>query len=412
MVGIKLTIAALAAFILVSIAEQPVSARPPRQQQQLSNIPPKLAPAPEQEPYGWWYSKTPDSFNRPNSLVRQAAARSMADAAASNVSKIEAQPPTTDGIESPEAASRGEALGSAAGPKPKGKGQSPAADDKEAAEKPAAETMANPPMAAMPASHSFARNRSPVQSLYLAVAGGAMPELPPEVYYRFTARTMERHGGVALGSSYHQAKVARDSETWRADLFGASFGTVEVYSRFKIGDSWVYSQHNYLHFLLKEDAEKLVMPARVELPSDWPQFVFPTSSYNDMPFRGAQTGEAVEFEVQTQTGKMPPVSGLVLEENFNEAVKIGYSALSKKFSYTPPEDKALLEAGGRSSKKALALIKLPGSKDILTFSFDVSLSRWSSRKLGWGLGALGAVAIISTAIVFSRRRRFKYNDRD
>ncbi|MDR1044108.1 MAG: hypothetical protein LBP33_03190 [Candidatus Adiutrix sp.] len=320
------------------------------------------ASASELGPYGWWYSKNPDPFSRP---------------------------PSTGGGRAPDGpaappADAGGADGQASSPRP----------------------------AAQPATHSFALNRSPVQSLYLAVKGAARPETAPEVYYRFTARTLERHGGVALGSSWHQAEVGLDGEAWRADLPGVSFGTVEVYSRFRLGERRVYSQHNYLHFLRSEDAEGLQMPARTELPGDWPQFVFPTSSYNDMPFRGARTGQDIEFEVRGPAGAALPTSGKVIEDNLAEAGDLVYSALAKKFSYQLREDELLAQAGRPGTKKALAVIALPDSGDLMTFSFNVSRSRWSTRKLGLGLGGMAAVGAISAAIVIRRRRRFKYNDRD
>ena len=380
---------------------------------------PLMAPAPQAEPYGWWYSKSADPFSRGSGASHAVTGGPVPAAAGQG-----AQPPAGHGGGAPPSVGHpGGARPPAAGhdamtTRPVGDGGSGSlpsnADDKPTTAQNKPPVMA--PAAALPGGHSFARNRSPIQSLYLAVAGAERPETAPEVYYRFTARTMERHGGVALGSSWHQATVVLDEDKWRADFIGSSFGTVEVYSRFKLGDRYVYSQHNYLHFIRSEDAEGVEMPERLEgPPADWPQFVFPVSSYNDMPFRSAQVGSTVDFQLRTSPGLAEPAAGFLLEENMPEAIELGYSAMSKKFSLTPREDSRLLESGGSyrgASKRALALIELPGSRDIMTFTMSVSRSRWSTRKLGFGLLGVAAVVGITAIIVVRRRRSFKYNDFD
>lgn len=432
---------------LALIFAQGLTAQPP-QALRAAAVVPSLAPAPGGEPYGWWYSKTPDPFSRRGGGASHALTGGPAPVAGSGQQTAQAdsgaqgrpageRPPRMDGKERPEGPppegrpaggrpSKADGQGHPQGPPPEGHptgGRPPKADGRDRPQGPPPTDGASQSdnkasdvkvmSAGMPVSHSFARNSNPIRSLYLAVAGAEMPATAPEVYYRFTARTMERHGGVALGSSFHQAKVEREGDSWRADIFGASFGTVEVFSRFKLGDRMVYSQHNYLHFVRAEDSKDLKMPERAELPADWPQLVFPTSSYNDMAFRGTQAGQTVEFEVLNHKGKAEVAKmAVVLEENMPEAVTVGFSPRSKKFSYTAQEDPSLLEAGARASKQALALIELPGSGEILTFSLSVSRSRWSTRKLGLGLGAAAAMAAVTAIIVVHRRRRFKYNDCD
>ena len=416
------------AALLVLAPAQAINAQPPRQMS-----PPALAAAPGNEPYGWWYSKTPDPFSRGGGAPARTAA--MVEGARQGAPESQS-PPHGAGAsaEAPKHPQRMEASADSQRP-PHGPQASAGSDQTPHGMKVSADSSGPPqgaghpagngegaeasqqktaaqPAGNMPMNHSFAMNRSPVQSLYLAVVGADVPETAPEVYYRFTARTLERHGGVALGSSWHQGKVVRDGETWRADLFGASFGTVEIYSRFRLGDRYVYSQHNYLHFIRAEDSEGLKMPERVDLPADWPQIVFPTSSYNDMPFRGIQAGQTVEFQLEPQPGQAQPASALVLAENTDSAVKLDYSSMSKKFSYTPEEDEQMAEAGARGSKKAVVMVGVPGSGDLITFSFNVNRSRWSTRKLGLGLGGMAAVGAVSATTVIRRRRRFKYNDRD
>ena|GEM_PF-2732605 len=404
MTSFKHAILALAVVLAIMLA-QTTEAQPPQARETAVSAP-SLAPAPNMEPYGWWYSKTLDSLGRGRSAT---------------VGRPLPAPASAKGSVVPDNTSTGPGgTANQSEKKTGGSGDGPGTTSQAASPKPKGETKtanaASPtimPMAGgMPSGHSFAQNRSPVQSLYLAVVGAEMPESAPEVYYRFTARTLERHGGVALGSSWHRATVVRDGEAWRADILGASFGTVELYSRFQIGDRRIYSQHNYLHFLRSEDSEGLEMPAQTELPADWPQFIFPTSSYNDMPFRGAQTGQSAEFEIMTPPGRDVATAGLLLEENMPDSVKLGYSPRSEKFSFTPREDETLIETGTRGSKRAVAVVELPGSGDLMTFSLQVNRSRWSTRKLGLGIGLIIGVAGIIAFIVVRNRGRFKYNDRD
>lgn len=391
------TCALLSLTLLLSAwSIQPLQAQPPQ-----DAAPRPLAQAPEVEAYGWWHSKNDSLIVRP---AMMGGARPTPTASQNPEQSREAG---RDQAVAAEASGHpGGPQAQAGHPGAQAPPQSPGAEAVQDGDK---NSQAAAPPANIPAGHSFARNRSPIQSLHLMVRGAEQPEKAPEVYYRFTSRTMERHGGVALGTSTHQAEVVWDEDSWRADIFGPSFGTVEVFSRFELAGRPVYSQYNYLHFLRQEDAEGLELPAKVEMPADWPQFVFPTSSYNDMPFRGVQTGQSVEFEIAAQSSA--PEKALVLEAGGEAPISLS-SSLARKFSFAPLEDTALAEAGSRGSKRAIVLATVPHSREVLTFGFSISRSRWSTRKLGYGLGALAGVALITSVIVIRRRRRFKYNDLD
>jgi hypothetical protein len=92
----------------------------------------------------------------------------------------------------------------------------------------------------------------------------------------------------SLASSYHQAEVTWDEGTGKEDLIGTTFGTLELFSRFKLEDTIVYSQYNVLLFLRHQDLEGISPVPMVQMPEDLPVFLFPPPRSNDMPFRGTQ----------------------------------------------------------------------------------------------------------------------------
>ena len=272
--------------------------------------------------------------------------------------------------------------------------------------------------------HAFMRNNSPGESLYLFVKGAGEPDEAPEVYYRFTARTLERHGGVPLGSSYYRADVEKDANgLWRADLVGKTFGTFEVYSRYKVRGKTFYSQFNTLHFVTEEikdapDAE------RVEgLPEGWPEYVFPSSRYNKMPFRGAEAETTVDFFVRSGGRPVTALSSYLLDAKSGPYMPVSMSLrdpASGGYSLSPPSDPSLNARGGRGPgpggmrpgvKNMVALMELPNG-ETMTFTLTVSRSRWTYRKVGLGL-VLVLIASVAIGLVTARRRRkFKYNELD
>jgi hypothetical protein len=288
--------------------------------------------------------------------------------------------------------------------------------DKDKAAMPPAKTPVPPAEAQAGGSHSFVMNRSPVHKIYLHVAGAPQPAEAPEVYYIFTARTLERHGGVPLGKTVHKAEVVMDKGVWRADIFNSTFGSAEVFSRFKLGDSTVFSQYNFLHFLTPEDAKGLEPPAEAVMPADWPAFSFPEGSYNGMPFRGLQTGRTTDFKVTNLPEGAQPVQAYLVDPRpqGTGTSAITHNPKNNSFTVEPPEDPTLVVVsspmGGSSrSKTAVAVVEIPSSKEVLTFSMSITLSRWSYRKLNYGLGLAAITGLGTTVAVRKRRKKFKFN---
>jgi hypothetical protein len=266
--------------------------------------------------------------------------------------------------------------------------------------------------------HSFTMNRSPIHKIYLSVQGAEQPTEAPEVYYLTTARTLARHGGVPLGKTTHKAEVVMDEKrgVWRADIVGNSFATVEVFSRFKLNGTTVYSQYNFLHFLTDEDAKDLPKVPETPLPVDWPKLVFPEGSYNGMPFRGLQTGNSVDFSVANVAKLDEPTGGILIDAKPNgvEPSPITFNPKKEKYSFSPNSDPNLVVVsgpmGGSSRNKvAVAVLPLKNSNEVMTFSLTVSLSRWSYRKIGWGLGLVAMTGLTTTVIVTKKRKKFKFN---
>jgi hypothetical protein len=273
---------------------------------------------------------------------------------------------------------------------------------------------------AMPMGHGFPTTRSPIESVYLLVRGGEEPVEAPEVYYKFTVRTLERHGGVPLASTYHKAKVVKDDNgLWRADLVGTRFGTIEVYSRYRVGDETVYSQYNFLHFIAEEEDKSVPVPETVPgLPEDWPVFEFPSSKYNEMPFRGTQTENEVDFALLRYGKNVSPRNTLLtdVEENHFPPQTIGFNDSSGKYTLSPADDPTLQISSGpmggmAGSKSMVAMVNLPGNESV-TFTLSVTRSKWSYRKLGLGLVFVLCTAIVVAIVTAERRRKFKYNESD
>jgi hypothetical protein len=265
--------------------------------------------------------------------------------------------------------------------------------------------------------HTFAMNRDPIHRLYLRVKGADQPTEAPEVYYRTTARTLARHGGVPLGVTEHRANVVLDNGVWRADIAGNTFATIEVFSRFKLGETVVYSQRNFLHFLMEEDAKGLGPIPQTPIPADWPKLVFPEGSYNGMPFRGLQTGQSVTFGVAGVAKNQEPTGGYLVDAKPTglEPSPIAFNPSKDKYSLSPATDPSLNVVasgpmgGSGKAKTSVAVLPLQNENEVLTFSLQVTLSRWSYRKLNFGLGLVAFAGIATTVIVNKKRKKFKFN---
>ena len=266
-------------------------------------------------------------------------------------------------------------------------------------------------------------DRRQVKNLYLGVSKGAeIPAEAPEVYYRFTTRTLERHGGVPVSSAIYKAKVEKDSKenTWRADIYSPDFGTAEVFSRFTLGETRVYSQYTFLHYVRterdKDEAEKQEtsppMPPAVDLPENWPQIIFPVSDYNDMPVRSLRIGEKTNFTVRSGTGRDEPVEALLFEKDNPTPLALPYDPKERTFSCTPLPDETLETAQRGATKNVVLQVAFPNSSDVATVGISVSKSRWSGLDLNSGLFLLFGSAGLTIGIVLHRRKRFKYYDRN
>jgi hypothetical protein len=273
---------------------------------------------------------------------------------------------------------------------------------------------------AMGHGHGFRAQSSPVESAYLVVKDGEQPAEAPEVYYRFTARTFERHGGVPLASTYHKAEVTKDENgLWRADLIGNKFGTMEIYSRYVLGGETVYSQFNFLHYANEEELSGAPDPEIVPgLPADWPVLEFPSSKYNEMPFRGTQTENQVDFALLRNGQKVSPEKSLLVETKKSPfpPETIGFDGSTLKYTLSPADDPRLAVTSGpmggmSGSKSMVALINLPNNEAV-TFTLNVTRSKWSYRKLGYGVLFALCVAAIAGIVTAERRRKFKYNESD
>ncbi|MDR1083543.1 MAG: hypothetical protein LBP22_01485 [Deltaproteobacteria bacterium] len=362
------------------------------------------------KPYGWWAPATAartgshgmaaeSAFPKPSEEAASANGRpghQGSAAAGHSVSDGRLSEGAQAGMTRPVSAPHGSAESAAASESKK--------DDK------------NPASAAVTVSHSRAMNRSPVHKIYLHVQGAAQPTEAPEVYYVVTARTLARHGGVPLGKTTHKAEVTMDKGVWRADIKATTFSTTEVFSRYSLDGTTVFSQYNFLHFLTDNDTKGLAPVPESPMPTDWPKLVFPEGSYNGMPFRGLQTGQTVDFSVANLGQQAAPAGGYLVDSKPGgiEPAPITFNPNNKKYTLSPVDDPSLVVVSGpmggsSAAKLSVAVLPVNGSNEVMTFSLNVSLSRWSYRKLPWGLGLVAVSGMTATVAVSKRRKKFKFN---
>lgn len=255
--------------------------------------------------------------------------------------------------------------------------------------------------------------RSPTKSFFLAMSPGvAVPDEAPEVYYRFHDRQFYRHGKITASRTY-KAEAFRDRNTWRVDISSLRFGLVEIFSRFKVDGRWVYSQHNYMHFILPEDAKywegRLPQPEEAVLPADWPVFSFHTDDVGAMSLYSLGMGVRSELRLAASGRTMP--DHITVFESGRTPARVPYLADEKLFAYTAPGDK-ILENLPCILKRAVVTAQFPGSSDAAVLSMAVSCTTWSGMRRAEGalliLGTAGAVA----ALAIRQRRRFKYAHRN
>lgn len=254
--------------------------------------------------------------------------------------------------------------------------------------------------------------RSPVKSFFLAMAPDvAVPDEAPEVYYRFHDRQFYRHGKIT-GSRTYKAEAFRDRNTWRVDIASMNFGLVEICSRFKVDGRWVYSQHNYMHFVLPEDARQfkgqLPRAEQTELPADWPVFSFHTEDAGAMSLYSFGMGVRSELRLAAQSHGVP--DHITVIESGREPVQVPYLPDEGLFAYTAPRDE-VLENLPCILKRAVTTAVLPESGAAAVLSMSVSCTTWSGMlRTEGGLLVLGTAGLV-VLLVYVKRRRFKYDHR-
>lgn len=255
--------------------------------------------------------------------------------------------------------------------------------------------------------------RSPTKSFFLAMAPGVpVPEEAPEVFYRFHERELYRHGKVTASRSY-KAEPYRDRNTWRIDISHARFGLVEIFSRFKIDGRWVYSQHNYMHFVMPQDAalfkDSLPKAWEAELPSDWPVFSFRTADLGAMSLYSFGMGVRSELRLDASGRNIP--AHITVFESGRTPAEVPYVSDEGLYAYTAPRDK-VLENLPCILKRAVVTAEFPDSSDTAVLSMAVSCTTWSGMRRAEGAFLILGTAAVAAALVFRARRRFKYAHHD
>jgi hypothetical protein len=264
---------------------------------------------------------------------------------------------------------------------------------------------------------AFSSSPKPALRVYLIVLGAPAPTEAPQVYYRFTKRSRARHGGVPLVSQYHKAEVLKDETgLWAADLIGKSYGTFEIYSRYELNGTVVFSQVNFIHSMREEDKEYPNPDNVLEIPKDWPIFLFPASKYNDMPFRGTRTDTLVTFSLSREGKPLASDMAFLLETKEGPYLPkpLSFDESTFKLGLSPDDDPDLKVSSGpvtavSDQKTMVALAKLSNG-EVMTFSFSVSRSKWSYKKPAIGLALLLSVAGLTGIVTVDRRKKFKFNN--
>ena len=255
--------------------------------------------------------------------------------------------------------------------------------------------------------------RSPTKSFFLAMAPGVpVPSEAPEVFYRFHDRELYRHGKVTASRTY-KAEPFRDRNTWRIDISHARFGLVEIFSRFRADGRWVYSQHNYMHFVMPQDAAqfegRLPEAKEARLPEDWPVFSFKTDDLGAMSLYSFGMGVRSELRLEASGRAVPP--HVTVFESGREPAEVPFSAGEGVYAYTAPNDR-VLENLPCILKRAVVTAEFPNSPDAAVLSMAVSCTTWSGMRRAEGALLILGTAGAASALVFRCRRRFKYAHHD
>ncbi|MDR1041304.1 MAG: hypothetical protein LBR80_14295 [Deltaproteobacteria bacterium] len=277
--------------------------------------------------------------------------------------------------------------------------------------------------ARLPSGHGLARRGNPHAFLRLHVKGADGPAEAPEIYYRLTRRVLARHGGTPLSVTFHKGEARLVDGAWQVEILAPFFSTIELYSRFVLAGEVFYSQHNFLHFFMEDDAAGLPLPPESEPPADWPEFRFPESSYNSMPFRGLRTDESVDFSI-VSGGREPDAGSWSVTDaagRGRSAGEIVSESADGKWRLSAWDDPMLTVSGdpvgpAGPSKLAVTAVRIPAGEGFvaatMTFSFSVSRNRWSYRSLAPGLTMLCLGAGFTGTAAVRARRRFRKDEQD
>lgn len=262
-----------------------------------------------------------------------------------------------------------------------------------------------------PLHYSSLLDRRPMRSFYLIPGKGTdIPEEAPEFYYRFTSRELSRGGGAVTGVHVRRVFPVWDRGTWRVDIDEPSFGTVEIFSRFRTGGRTVYSQSGYMHFVLA-DGRKLAASeagSGVAFPAGWP--VLRLEHDGDGVFLArVRSGGQVFFRVDTAGRHAEPESAFFFEGG--NAVRTTGALGNGDFTWTPMPDSELEEAPNMLVKTAAVVVEIPGSDECVVMALEFGKSSGAGRNLWAGLALCLGAALLTGICVKYGRRRFAYHDR-
>ena len=262
-----------------------------------------------------------------------------------------------------------------------------------------------------PLHYSSLLDRRPLRSFYLIPGKDTdIPEEAPEFYYRFTSRELSRGGGAVTGVHVRRVFPVWDRGTWRVDIDEPSFGTVEIFSRFRTGGRTVYSQSGYMHFIFtdKRKHEASEGGSDAAFPEDWPVLKLEHDGDNVSVTR-VRSGRQVFFRVDTAGRHAEPGNAFFCEGG-NE-VRTAKALGNGDFTWTPMVDRELEEAPNMLVKTAAVVVELPGSDECVVMTMELGKSSGAGRNLGAGLALCFGSALLTGLCVKCGRRRFAYHDR-
>jgi hypothetical protein len=241
--------------------------------------------------------------------------------------------------------------------------------------------------------------RLPVK-IRLGVSGVGSPAMAPEVFYRLTPRDPD-DGPPKV----YKATIDKVEGTWQVELAPPVGGVAEVFSRYDLGGTLVYSQINCQAAPAHEGSRTDPMGT---LPEDWPRLVFPDGP-DGMPFWGLMVGQKTDFVLAGPSSE--PGKALVAEENgYGPPEPLVSESATGKYSYTATEEEGGQATEARRGGRLAVVTVTPKSGELVTFSLTISRPRTGRNQVPQGLALTGGSAAIAAFGCFAYRRRFKYGD--